>query len=151
MTMEQIFIKYINTFFNSLIDVFGFTVKDEFDDGQSYLIEYSSKTFVIKIEKYFREFYAALYRLDDSQEEINLLNLLDYLNQDNEIKLVSESFHQEKNIEECYKKQLNQISTLIYDNFPAINDFFKSDDYKSKVISLKNYIINKHPELFKRG
>ena len=29
--MEQIFIKYINTFFKKLIDILGFTVKDEFN------------------------------------------------------------------------------------------------------------------------
>ena len=151
MTMEQVFIKDINTFFKKFIDVFGFTVKDEFNDGESYFIEYSSKTFVIKIEKYFREFYATLYRLDDFQEEINLFNLLDYLNQGSETKPTSEYFHKEKNIEECYKKQLNQISTLIYNNYAAINDFFNSEDYKSKIIDLNSYIINKYPKLFKKS
>lgn len=149
--MDQIFIKYINTFFKKLSDILGLTVKDEFNDGQSYYIEYSSKTFVIKIEKYFLEFYATLYKLDDPKKEINLFNLLDYLNRDSGSKPTSESFHKEKDIEECYKKQLNQISTLIYDNYTAINGFFNSEDYESKTTDLRNYIINKYPELFKRN
>lgn len=148
--MEQVFIKYINTFFKKLIDIFGFTVKDEFNDSQSYFIEYSSETFVIKIEKYFREFYATLYRLDNPQKEINLFNLLDYLNRGNESKSTRVSFLKEKDIEECYRKQLNEISTLIYDNHQAINDFFKSENFESRATELRNYVINKYPELFKR-
>jgi hypothetical protein len=148
MAMKQIFLKYIDTFFKKLIDT-GFTVKDEFNDGQSYFIEFSSKTFVIKIEKYFREFYTTIYRLDNPQKEINLFNLLDYLNRDDESKSTRASFHKEKDIEECYRKQLHEISTLIYDNYKAIDDFFMGENYESRSTDLRNYVINKYPELFK--
>jgi hypothetical protein len=110
--MEQIFIKYIDIYFKKLIDEFDFSLKEQFNDGQSYFIEYSSMIFVIKIEKYFREFYATMYRLDDPKNEINLFNLLDYLNISNENISSHQSFLKEKNIEECYKKQLHEISFL---------------------------------------
>lgn len=146
--MEQKFIRYINKFFKKLIEVYGFKIKDQFNDGQSYRIEYSSKDFVIKIEKYFREFYVSLYKVNDPDNEINLFNLLDYLRQGDLNAPRSEYFREEKDLEECYRKQLNHISSVIYENYTLINDFFSDGNYESQVDKFEKYWKNKHPELY---
>lgn len=148
--MEQSFIKYIYDFLKNLIEIYGFSIKDELNDGQSYFIEYSSETIVIKLEKYRREFYVTLYKLNNPDKEINLFNLLDYVNQTKSNAPKAEYFRNEKDIEECYKKQLNYISNLIYDNYDAINDFFTIDNYESKVADLEKFIMKKYPDLFRK-
>ncbi|MCH6201539.1 hypothetical protein MMU07_18300 [Aquiflexum sp. LQ15W] len=146
--MEQNFIKHINEFFKRLIEVHGFQIKTELNEKESYMIEYTSSSFVFKIEKYFREFYATLYKLNKPDKEINLFNLLEYLRHGDVQVPKSEYFRNEKDIEECYKKQLNHISGVIYENYDLINDFFSGNEYELKIIEFENYWKSKHPELY---
>jgi hypothetical protein len=149
--MEQSFINYIYEFFKRLIEVYGFKLKTELKEGQSYMIEYSSVSFVIKIEKYFREFYATIYKTNKSNSEINLFNLMEYLKQDNLEIPSSEYFRKEKDIEECYRKQLAHISNIIYLNLDLIADFFNETKYELNVIEFEKYWKSKHPELYNKA
>lgn len=149
--MEQSFVKYINEFFRKLIEIHNLSIKFELNEGQSYMIEYSSKHFVIKIEKYFREFYVTIYKVNKANNEINLFNLLEYLRQDDLKVPKSNYFRKEKNIEECYRKQLNHISSVIYENYSLINNFFGSVNYEAMVVDFEIYWKNRHPELYKRS
>lgn len=149
--MEQSFLKYINEFFKRLIVVYGFKIKKELKEEQSYMIEYSSGGFIIKIEKYFREFYATLYKTNKPNSEINLFNLLDYLKRGSVEIPSSEYFRKEKDIEECYRKQLNHISTVIYENYDLITDFFNGGRYELNIIEFEKYWNNKHPEFYNKA
>lgn len=149
--MELSYIKYIYEFFQRLIEVYGFKVKTELKERQSYMIEYGSGGFVIKIEKYFREFYATLYKLNKPDCEINLFNLLEYLKQGCVEIPSSEYFRKEKDIDECYRKQLAQISAVIYENFDLIADFFNESEYELNVIEFEKYWKSKHPELYNKA
>ena len=146
--MDQKFIKYIHDFSKNLIEIYGFKIKEEINDGRYYMIEYSSIDFVIKIEKYFRELYVSLYKLSDPNNEINLFNLLEYLKQGSINVPKSKYFHEEKDIEECYRKQLMYISNVFYENFIAINEYFSSDNYALNVVDMKNFRKNKYPDLY---
>lgn len=148
--MEQGFVKYIYEFYKKLIEVYGFQTEKELNEGQSYMIEYSSKSFVIKIEKYFREFYATLYKIDKLDNEINLFNLLEYLKQDDAQVPQSDYFRKEKDIEECYKKQLAHISSVIYNNYDLIDDFFGEDNYELGVVEFEKFWKSKHPEFYNK-
>lgn len=148
--MEKSFIKYIHEFFKQLIELHGLTLNTEQQEGQSYMIEYSSDNFVIKIEKYFREFYIYIYKMTEPEKEINLFNLLEYLKQGDAQVPRSEYFRNEKDIEECYKKQLNHISQIINENYNLINDFFNGNDFELKMDEFENYWKDKHPELYNK-
>ena len=147
--MEQDFIKYIHEFFKRLIEVYGFQVRSDLKERETYMIEYRSDNFVIKIEKYFREFYVTLYKPNEPDKEINLFNLLEYLRQGDSQVPKSEYFRSEKDIEECYKKQLNHISGVIYENYNLIDIFF--NDNELKMVEFEKYWKNKHPELYKKA
>jgi hypothetical protein len=149
--MGQIFIKYIYEFFKKLIEVHGFKIKAEINDGQSYMIEYCSESFVIHIEKYFREFYVSLYKVDDPDNGIDLFNLLEYLKRETTVVPTSEYFRKEKDIEECYRKQLQHISIVIYENFDVINDYFSDGNYEARFADMRNFRKNKYPELYKKA
>ncbi len=95
----------------------------EIYDGQSYSVEYGSNIFVIKIEKYRREFYVTLFKTS-SKQEVNLFNLLSYLNKESKESPKSEYFNDEVNMEESYRKQLDHISATICNNFEIINFFY---------------------------
>jgi len=146
--MERNFVKYIHDFFKELIELHGFEIKSEINNETSYRLEYSSKDFVIKIEKYFREFYVSLYKLEDLDNEINLFNLLEYLKQGTSDVPKSEYFRKEKDVEECYRKQLKYISSVIYNNYAVIKEFF-DEKYKSRMTDFEKYWKNQHPELYK--
>ncbi|MGK6353524.1 hypothetical protein [Parapedobacter sp. DT-150] len=147
--MEQSFIKYIYEFFKRLIEVYDFQKKRELSEGQSYMIEYGSNIFVIKIEKYFREFYISLYKVNRPDEEVNLFNLLEYLKQGDSDIPKSEYFPKEKDIQESYIQQLNHISSVIYENYDLINGFFIDNNYELRMAGFENYWKNKHPEFYK--
>ena len=147
--MEQCFIRYIYEFFEKLIKFYGFKKKREVK-GESYMVEYESNSLGVKIEKYFREFYALLYKIDRPDYEINLFNLLEYLKQDDDKKIKSNYFRSEEDIEEGYKKQINHISSVIYENWDLISDFFSGDNYEFKVAEFERYWKNKYPELYKK-
>jgi hypothetical protein len=149
--MEQNFIKYISEFFRRLIEVYNFEIKTEKKEGQSYMIEFISNGFVIKIEKYFQEFYSTLYKINKQDSEINLFNLLEYLKQRSEEIPSSEYFRKERDIDECYRKQLSHISTLIYANIDVIADFFNEAKYELNVIEFEKYWKSKHPELYNKA
>jgi hypothetical protein len=146
--MKQKFIEYIHYYFERLIEIYGFSIKNEQNDGQSYFIEYNSNTFIVKLEKYRMEFYVTLYKLSNPEKEINLFNFLIYVNQPVSDYPKAEYFRNEKDIEVCYRKQLNYLTNLIYDNYDKINDFFSSSNYESKFADLEKFIIQKYPELF---
>ncbi len=151
--MEQKFIKYICELSKNLIERYGFKIKTELNDGQSYMIEYSSENFEIRIEKYFREFYVSLYELNNPDNGIELFNLLEYLNYLNPGAAnvpEEECFLKEKDLDECYKKQFRHISTVIYDNYNVINDFFSGENVDAKFADLRKYRRDKYPELYRR-
>ena len=149
--MEKSFIKYIYEFFKWLIEMYGFQIRAELNEGQSYMIEYTSNNFVIKIEKYFREFYASFYEINKPDNEINLFNLLEYLKQDDSKTPKSEYFREEKDINECYRKQLSYISSVIHENYDLINAFFNKDNYEVNIARFEEYWKGKHPEFYRRS
>lgn len=149
--MKQGFIKYIDVFFKKMVEVYGFQKQAELDEGQSYIVEYSSDDFTIKIEKYFREFYTTVYKVKKPDSEMNLFNLLEYLKQgDTEIPK-SEYFQKEESIDECYRKQIAHISYVIYDNYYGVKDFFREDGYDLSMTKFEEYWKNKHPEFYKNA
>ncbi len=149
--MEKSFIKYIYEFFKQLIEVYGFKIKTELNEEQSYMIEYSSGDIVIKIEKYFREFYITLYKINKPDSEINLFNLLEFLKQSDSQVPKSEYFRKEKDLEECYRKQLAHVSSAVYDNYDLIMVFFDKKNYELNMMEFEKYWKNKHPEFYKKA
>ncbi|MCB0490630.1 MAG: hypothetical protein KDC99_19310 [Cyclobacteriaceae bacterium] len=140
--------KHIEECFAKLVNRYGFRKGKELQSGESYSIEYSSERFVIKLEKYRHEIYVTMYKTG-SDKEINLFNLLSYMEQSRSVPQ-SEYFEQESNVEERYRKQLTHLSTAIYQNFVSIDNFFSGDDYESKAAEIDKFVMNKYPDLFKK-
>lgn len=149
--MEQKFIKYINEFSRNLIDRYGFKIDTELNDGQAFEINYSSKNFVVKIEKYFREFYVSLYKVNEPDKGVELFNLLEYLMRNETNVPKPRNFLKEKDLDECFRQQFNEISTLFFDNYTVINDFFNDDTFDIKYADMRRFRQNKYPELYKKN
>lgn len=148
--MNVIIKKYTDAFFGELISKFGFEIKTQIISDESYLMEYASETYVIQIEKYHREFYTSVYSLSDPDQGINISNLLEFLKREMGDKPeLEEYFRTEKNIEECYRKQLKHTSKIIIDNLDLLDDFFSEDMYKRNALEFHNYWKSKHPELYR--
>lgn len=138
----------VNDFFKFLLSDFNFQINKEECKNDDYSIEYSSTSFVIKIEKYFKEFYVTLYKPNSSNSEINLFNLLQFLRRGELLIPASDYFKNEKNIDQCYQKQLAYLSKIIYKNYDQINDFFDEKKYQENIIELEDFWRSKHPELY---
>lgn len=150
--MDKKMREYLYACFTKLIDEYGFSRVGEINDRQAYEIEFRSSVFVIRLEKYHREFYPILYKTDDPDNEIDLFNLLSFLNKDfTEFKYERREFHSNDALEEYYEKQCNRISTTLYKHFAVICQFFNSRDYQSKVAEMTKFMLDKYPELFKRS
>ena len=146
--MKQNIVNYIHELFKNLIEVHNLKVKKEINEEQSYMIEFISENFGIKIEKYFREFYVSVYKIDNLENEVNLFNLMEFLMQGVDYIPKSDYFHNEKDTEECYRKQLKHISIVINDNYAMISDFFSNDDFETKISDFEKYWKTKHPYLY---
>jgi hypothetical protein len=147
--MEERYLNYIREFFNKLIEIYGFKIEMELKEGQSYAIVFASINFAIKIEKYFREFNVTLYKLNDQDNGVELFNLLEYIKQGTENIPESDYYRNEKDIDECFRKQLKYISNVIYENYQFINDYFNNNNYESNIVELNRFRRNKYPELYK--
>jgi len=148
--MNQAVKEYIHDLFEKLMDDYCFIIKTELHDNQSYMIDFTSKTITIRIEQYYRELYTSLYQTSKPNFQVNIFNLLDYLMPDKKKVPQGEYFHNEKNLDECFKKQLNHIFITIYENYNLISDFFIADDYEARITEFDKYWANKHPELYKK-
>lgn len=146
--MENNYRVYMNDCFRQLIDVYGFKENNIVDEGQVFSKEFFSNIFVIKIEKYFREFYVYLYLDNVNNYEINLFNLLDFLIKNEEKKIQSNFFRNEKDIHESYKKQLKYMSSVIYENFDLLKEFFRKEKYELNIKEFEKYWRNKYPEFY---
>jgi|GEM_PF-1786364 len=147
--MEYNFIEYVNEYFKKFIELYGFNASAKINEKQSFLVVLESKYFVIEIEKYFREFYASLYKPGQSDNAINLFNLLGYLRRNDKSVPTSNYFHEEKDLEESYRKQLIYISSTIYENYDLISSFFNEGDLKLKFAGFDKYWKKRHPEFYK--
>lgn len=137
--------------FSKYVIKYNLTYKDEFYDHQSLCIEYQSENFIIKIEKYRRDFDIILYKIGFCDDGINLFNLLRYLNVNiSEFEYYNEAFNDIKALNDYYKKRLNFISTALFSNFEIIDNFFIEKNYKSNLEKINNYMIKEYPNLFKR-
>jgi hypothetical protein len=146
--MYQELISYAKLCFTNLVKVHEFQYRTDLIDSSSFIMEFDSKIFNIKIEKYRNEFYTTLCKINYPNDEINLYNLLDYIfKTDNNDRVFSNYFDEFTDFE-SYKLQIKYISDLIYDNFNAINNFFNNEDYMFKYEDLRKFIIMKYPDIF---
>src|SRR5687768_7516086 len=148
--MEEDIVKYIDECFSRLINVYNFKRVDRINEGVDFMVDFYSTELVISIEFYRREFYCKLSKENTSDSKIELFNLLDYLKRNTASVPQSNYFKNEKNINQSLKKQVKSLSNVIYDNFADISDFFKQDELESRFAEIREFIISKHPKLFKR-
>ena len=147
--MDQIYVDYLYGYFNKLTELYNFRINSEINEGQTYMIEFSSVEFSFKIEKYFREFYLSVYKSDDKDNSISIFNLIEYLNQGLSDTPRFKSFSGARNLDECYKKQFDYLATVISDYYTVISGFFSKDNYKSNILGFDKYWRNKYPELYR--
>lgn len=148
--MERNFMTYIQEYFEILVESYNLKVKEKLNDGQNFMIEFESGSFVIHVEKYFREFYVSLHKLNDPDHGIDLFNLLEYLKKEDVNVPSPKYFREEKDLEECFRKQLNHLSKVIFENYELINDYFSDDNYEVRFEDMRAFRKGKYPELYKR-
>ena len=142
--MDNEVLEYIDTSFKWLFEMHNFKRVEKINEGQSFLIELRSKEFVVVLESYRREIYCTLSKKNGPDSKINLFNLLDYFEKDNSNTARTNYFNQ------SYKKQIEYLSDVIYDNFADISNFFNQDKLEIRFAEIREFIINKYPNLFKR-
>lgn len=117
-------------------------------DGNFHLIEFNSKYFVLKIENYHRELYPTLYKRGYSNFEINLFNLLDYLVGCDQDVPQSNFYKDEKDLDECFRKQFLYISHIISNYIEVLCNFFSDSRFESNAKKFEAYWKIKHPEFY---
>lgn len=138
----------VKIFFSFLLNEHSFDIIKEEVEGEDYSIEYSSSLFVIKLEKYYKEIYVTLYKPDDSINEANLFNLLQFLKRNETDIPTSQYFKKETSIELCLHKQLDYLSKVLSENFSLISEFFNESKYNENMAELIKFWQQKHPEFY---
>ena len=135
--------------FSRLITELGFR-KENTVDTNCDSAKFISEHFGIKVEKYRREFYVTLFKLESPNQEINMFNLLNYLNLNSNLVLESNYFADEANVMNSYRKQLEYISSTLYRNFQTIKEFFGREDFSSEHDRVNEFMRAKYPNLFQQ-
>lgn len=139
---------FIEQFFELKIKNEGINLQRVQFNSLNSNIEYKFQNFRIKIETYFKEIYITLFNERYRKDEINLFNLLEFLNQKNEIYPTSNYFHNEKDIDICIKKQLLFLSQILIESFIQITEFFNDSKYLNNINKFYNYHRNKYSDLY---
>ncbi len=142
--MDNDLLGCIDNSFKWLFEKHNFKRVDKINEDQFFLIELRSNEFVVVFESYRREIYCTLSKKNASDSKINLFNLLDYLQKDNGNAAQIYYFNQ------SYKKQIEYLSDVIFNNFTDISNFFNQDNLEIRFSEIREFIINKNPDLFKR-
>ncbi len=154
--MQEDTARYINDCFQNLVEEFGFVKQREVNEDQTFFVVFSTKTFAVKVVEYRRELYAWLHRVDHPDEEvdlytddeIDLYNLIEYLNQNSSNVPKSNYFVDEVDLEECYRKQIKLITSTISDFFPQLDEFFNREEYNSELENIDRFVVERNPDLF---
>jgi hypothetical protein len=149
--MLELIKKYIYDYFSFLTNKMGFIKERENNEEQSYSVDFRSSSFIIRIEKYRKEFYLLLFKPGYEEHEINLFNLIHYMNKDNTKVPTSNYFSEIKDTRECFRKQLEHIATILNENIIFVRHFFETKDYRSQLANINEFMQKKYPELFKRN
>ncbi len=149
--MNKKILKHIDICFSKLIKKHGFVKRNEVNTKDDYSIEFWSDTFMLKIEKYRRDFQPTLFSSTFKDKGISLFNLFRFL----EIKFSEFNYYHnelsgEKELEEYYKKQISYISDLLYKNLSLIQGFFDKPNFKSRLADINAFMIKEYPYLFKK-
>jgi hypothetical protein len=148
--LVEIIKKYVCDYLSFLINEYEFFKGEEIFDDQSYSIELRSKTFVVNIEKYRREIYLTLAKPGFEENEINLFNLIHYLFQENNNISMSNYFSEIKDPAECYRKQIEHISTVLKNNYEIICHFFEIEDFQAQLEKINKFMLEQYPMIFKQ-
>jgi len=140
----------VNQYFNVFVDKYGFYPISQKNENSDCSIEYACKTFVISLETYRHEVYAALYRTCDSNNRISLFNLIAFLASPSSNVPEANFFFMELDVEQRYRKQLAHIASTLESYLPEITKYFSAEDYIKKKAEAQKFVMNKYPGLFKR-
>jgi hypothetical protein len=128
----------------------GFVIDEKDWEGNDFYITCLSSKFGLKIENYRGDLLATVFPIETPELEIALYNLLDYLGLE-KAESNDRRYQKKSNVsEERYKNQILDLVGKMDKNFEAITDFFSSGVFLFKFSEVKNYVIEKHQNLFKR-
>jgi hypothetical protein len=143
---------FLHDSFAELVNRCGFVRVNEFRDDQVFFTEFQSDIFGIRLEKYRREIYPTVFKVGHRKDYINLYNLLRFLQIPfAEFTYQRGKFKETHELELYYPKQIEHISETILENLNPLIGFFKEEDYKEKVDRIREFMIDRYPEVFKRA
>jgi len=136
----------IETTFSSFSEKYSFEKEKEEYSGDDFSILYSSRFFCLRMKTYHREIYLYSFPPFDSDKESAIYNVILY--QRGEKRIEWPYFHEIDNIEECYRLQMENLVTILSENFSIINDFYLHDGFQERYNKLKDYVISLSPSTF---
>ena len=151
--MEKHILEYLLQKLNFLIEDYNFQlIKKEFDKEKFQFLEvlYKSSQMLIKIEKYRHEFYLRLASLTDPDDWADLFMIIEYINKDANKKVSSRYFRKEKDLEICYKKQLDWISQKLHEYIKSIIDIYDEKRYRNELTEINKFAQKRANDYFEK-
>ena len=143
-------VKWTDKCFSFLLEEKGFRkVKEKYIDD-SFGIIYVSDKLRIRLESYRCEIYVYISKLNDQDNEANLFAVLEFLNEYTHKIQQSNYYSDQNNLHERARLQLEWISESIRENLDAIYSFFVLEDTQNNIKNLREFLIQKHPDLYRK-
>lgn len=144
-------LKAVREHFAFLIHKRGFKLCETSPDDESFALEFTSKVFDIRIEKYRREIYAYVRKHSCADDDINLFTLVQYLHRDEADQPSSNYFSGVKDLDDSLRMQTRWIAETIRCHWTEIEQFFLSSELDKNREQINAYVMTQHPELFAKA
>jgi hypothetical protein len=144
-------LKAVHEHFAFLIHKREFKLCDTSSDDESFALEFISKVFDVKLEKYRREIYAYVRKHGCADDEINLFALVQYLHRDEAAQPSSNYFPAVKDLDDSLRMQTRWIAETFRCHWREIEQFFLSSELDKNLERINAYVMTQHPELFAKA
>jgi len=142
---------HINKYFSFLWEDLRFSKPLVDHDGSYYEVKFHGPEVDIRLENYRRDLYLYVSKSSKPDQEANFFALVEFLDRNTNKSVKPNYFRNVKDLDECYRMQIEWLAKVLRGYLPEIRDFFSDDLYSFNMSALRDYRVRKHPDLYAKG
>ena len=147
---EEYIDNYTDNLFSFLVEEKGFRKLKGIYLEEGFELDYVSVELRIRLQSYRRDICVYISKKNDESNEANLFAILEFINEKTSKIQEAKYYRTERDLHKNARLQLEWISKAISENFDAIYSFFILEDIDDNIKKLREFIIRKNPDLFRK-
>lgn len=148
--IEKVIQDFVKEHFSFLEEDFEFAlIKEEYDE-QYFEMIYQSEHVRIKIQRYRQELYLQITSTTEPEGWVDFFNIVEYLNHNKAIRVDYNFYPEINDLQIRYEKQIKWLAQVFREYYLSVKPFCDSRNYRENQARLREFLINRYPNFFKR-